>query len=58
MSGSELDEFDAAERRMAAARAGGFAVSARYDHRAARVVVTLNTEVEIAFPARLAEAAG
>src|SRR3546814_16310599 len=36
-------------------RAAGHAVSARYDRRRARVVVALNTGVELTFPARLAE---
>jgi hypothetical protein len=44
-----------AEKKMEALRASGFAVSARYDRRAGRVVVSLNTGVQIAFPARLAE---
>ena len=44
-----------AEKRMAALRENGFAVSARYDHRTARIVVNLNTGVQIAFPTRLAE---
>ncbi len=44
-----------AEKRMAALRENGFAVSARYDRRTARIVVNLNTGVRIAFPARLAE---
>lgn len=44
-----------AEERMAALRENGFAVSARYDRRAGRVVVNLNTGVQISFPARLAE---
>lgn len=44
-----------AEARMAEDRAGGYAVSARYDRRRARVVVSLNTGVELTFPARLAE---
>ena len=44
-----------AEKRMAALRENGFAVSARYDRRTARVVVDLNTGVQIAFPTRLAE---
>src|SRR3546814_11046919 len=35
-------------------RAAGHAVSARYDRRRARVVVALNTGVELTFPARLA----
>ena len=36
-------------------RAGGFARSARYDRHRARVIVRLNTGVELTFPARLAE---
>ena len=48
-------EVQQAERRMAALRENGFAVSARYDRRAARIVVDLNTGVQIAFPTRLAE---
>lgn len=44
-----------AEKRMAALRENGFAVSARYDRRSGRVVVNLNTGVQIAFPSRLAE---
>ncbi|RBP08572.1 uncharacterized protein DUF2442 [Roseiarcus fermentans] len=52
-----VSEEDArqAEERMAALRANGFAVSARYDRRTARIVVNLNTGVQIAFPTRLAE---
>jgi hypothetical protein len=44
-----------AETRMALVREAGYAVSARYDRRRSRVVVALNTGVELAFPARLAE---
>jgi hypothetical protein len=44
-----------AEKRMASVREAGHAVSARYDRRRSRVVVALNTGVELAFPARLAE---
>ena len=44
-----------AEKRMAALRENGFAVSARYDRRAARIVVDLSTGVQVAFPVRLAE---
>lgn len=44
-----------AEKRMAALRENGFAVSARYDRRTGRIVVNLNTGVQIAFPAPLAE---
>lgn len=48
-------EVQQAEKRMAALRENGFAVSARYDRRTARIVVNLNTGVEIAFPTHLAE---
>ena len=48
-------ELQQAEKRMAALRENGFAVSARYDRRTARIVVNLNTGVQIAFPTRLAE---
>ncbi len=44
-----------AEIRMAAVRETGHAISARYDRRRSRVVVTLNTGLELAFPTRLAE---
>ena len=44
-----------AEKPMAAQRAAGFAVSARYDRGTARIVVGLSTGVEIAFPARIVE---
>lgn len=48
-------DLEQAERRMAEVREGGYAVSARYDRRRARVVVALNTGAELAFPPRLAE---
>lgn len=48
-------ELAQAEARMDAIRAAGHAVSARYDRRRSRVVVALNTGVELTFPARLAE---
>ena len=48
-------EREQAEARMASVRAAGHAVSARYDHRRARVVVGLNTGVELTFPTRMAE---
>ena len=44
-----------AEARMATLRESGFAVSARYDRRSARIVINLSTGVQIAFPPRLAE---
>jgi hypothetical protein len=49
------DELKQAEVRMATVREAGHAVSARYDRRRSRVVVVLNTGVELAFPTRLAE---
>ncbi|BAV66707.1 DUF2442 domain-containing protein [Sphingobium cloacae] len=48
-------EMALAEKRMGALREAGHAVSARYDRRRARVVVALNTGVELTFPAGLAE---
>lgn len=48
-------ELEQAEQRMGEVRAGGHAISARYDRRRSRVVVALNTGVELAFPTRLAE---
>ena len=48
-------ELKQAEKRMAAVREAGHAVSARYDRRRSRVVVALSTGVELAFPTRLAE---
>jgi hypothetical protein len=48
-------EFDQAEKRMAALREAGYAISARYDRRASRVIVKLNTGVQLAFPTKLAE---
>jgi hypothetical protein len=49
------EDLREAEKRMAASRHNGFAVSARYDRRTARIVVELDTGVQIAFPTRLAE---
>jgi hypothetical protein len=48
-------EFEQAEARMAALREAGHAVSARFDRRASRIVIELNTGVQVAFPSRLAE---
>jgi hypothetical protein len=48
-------ELKQAETRMASVRAACHAVSARYERRRSRVVVVLNTGVELAFPTRLAE---
>jgi hypothetical protein len=48
-------ELKTAETRMTSMREAGYAVSARYDRRRSRVVVILNTGVELTFPTRLAE---
>jgi len=48
-------EFEQAEKRMASLREARHAVSARYDRRSSRVIVTLNVGVQLAFPAKLAE---
>jgi hypothetical protein len=48
-------ELRRAETRMEAQREAAHAVSARYDRRSGRIVVALNTGVQIAFPADLAE---
>jgi hypothetical protein len=49
------NEFTQAERRMQTLREHGHAVAARYDRRRARIVVSLNTGVEVTFPPKLAE---
>ena len=48
-------EFEQAEKRARALRQHGHAVAARYDRRSARVVVSLNTGIQIAFPVAMAE---
>lgn len=48
-------EYELAGQRMQALREHGHAIAARYDRRRARVVVSLNTGVEVAFPPSLAE---
>ncbi len=48
-------EFDQATARADALRRAGHAVAAEYDRRRAMVIVSLNTGVEVAFPASLAE---
>jgi hypothetical protein len=48
-------DLERAERRMGTVRESGHAVKARYDRHRGRVVVVLNTGVEVTFPARLAE---
>ncbi len=52
-----IDEqmLQSAETRMAVIREGGHAVSVRFDRRRSRIVIGLNTGVEVAFPTRLAE---
>ena len=44
-----------AEAHTAALRAAGYAVSARYDRRRSRIVVGLDTGVELTFPTQIAE---
>lgn len=48
-------DLEQAEQRMDALRDAGHAVSARYDRRRARIIVALNTGVELTFPAQLAQ---
>jgi hypothetical protein len=48
-------EFAEAEERMQALRRAGHAVAARYDRRELRIVVRLNTGLEVAFPPALVE---
>lgn len=48
-------KFKQAGQRLQALRQQGHATAARYDRRRARVVVSLNTGVELAFPPALAE---
>src|SRR6478735_1682721 len=48
-------ELRRAEARMETQRQASHAVSARYDRRSSRIIVALNTGVQIAFPADLAE---
>jgi hypothetical protein len=48
-------ELRQAEDRTASLRETGHAVSARYDRRRSRIVIALNTGVELAFPTHLAE---
>lgn len=49
------EAFPQAKIRTQEHRQAGYAVAARYDRRTGRVVVKLNTEVQISFPPRLAE---
>lgn len=48
-------ELRRAEARMEMQRQTSHAVSARYDRRSSRIIVALNTGIQIAFPADLAE---
>lgn len=48
-------ELAQAEQRMAAAQSASRAVSARYDLRTSRIIVRLDSDLELAFPPRLAE---
>lgn len=48
-------DYNRAEQNTQALREHGHAIAARYDRRRARVVVNLNTGVEVAFPPKLAE---
>lgn len=48
-------EAATAETRMQERRETGYAAAARYDRRTARVIVRLNTGLELAFPPELAE---
>lgn len=48
-------ELRRAEARMEIQRQASHAVSARYDRRSSRIIIALNTGVQIAFPADLAE---
>lgn len=48
-------EIESAEARAKALRLSGHAVAARYDRHRGRIVVRLNTGVELTFPVRLAE---
>ena len=48
-------EFWKAEKRMDTARGAARAISARYDRQAARVVISLDSGLELMFPPELAE---
>ena len=48
-------QFEKAEARSQALRQSGYTVSARYDELGSRVIVDLNTGVQIAFPTALTE---
>jgi hypothetical protein len=44
------DDLKAAETRMQAERDAGYAVSARYDRHSGRLVITMNTDIQVAIP--------
>ncbi|HET7576616.1 MAG TPA: DUF2442 domain-containing protein [Sphingomicrobium sp.] len=48
-------QLKAAEEQMQAVRACGYATAARYDRRRGRIVVELNTGLEMTFPPELAQ---
>jgi hypothetical protein len=48
-------EFAQAEKRMQTLRRSGYAVAVHYDRSRSRIVVRLNTGLELAFPPALAE---
>jgi hypothetical protein len=52
---SNQQEFAQAQKRARARRRSGYAVAARYDPRTSRIVVRLNTGLELAFPPSLAK---
>jgi Protein of unknown function (DUF2442) len=51
----DQQEFAQAQKRARARRRAGYAVAARYDTRKSRIVVCLNTGLELAFPPSLTE---
>jgi hypothetical protein len=53
---AKRDEFTAATRRGGARRAGEpIAIAARYDRRRSRIIVSLDTGLELAFPPHIAQ---
>ena len=48
-------EFEQAQKRVRARRRTGYAIAARYDPHMSRIVVRLNTGLELAFPPSLTE---
>ena len=48
-------EFQQAEKRAAKLRQEGYAVAAHYDQQTSRIIVTLNTDVQISFPTQRTE---